>query len=145
MEPSAELSGSPGLVVVEPYWDLSVLFARNPVIQTNSQKKLLDHNASPNALVSWLIYAASPQGKGITRPAQFAASKLMEDAQVGAGDAYDRLAALPPKALYELIGSALAGFEPGTTASQEVVADWHPVMANTSTERLLALRGQLFG
>ena len=132
-------------MVVEPYWDLPVLLARNPVIPTNSQKMLLDQNASPKALISWLIYAASPKGKGITRPAQFAASKLVGDAQAGAGNAYDRLATLPPKTLYELIESALASFEPGTTVSQEVVADWQSVMANASTERLLALRGQLFG
>jgi hypothetical protein len=145
-EPSPEPSDSPGsVVVVESYWDLSVLLARNPVIQAKSQKVLLAQNALPNGLVSWLIYAASPQGKGITRPAQFAASKLMGDAKAGAGSAFDRLAFLPPKALYELIESALAGFEPGTTVPQEGCTDWHSVMANASTERLLALRGQLFG
>jgi hypothetical protein len=141
-----ELSNSPGpVVVVEPYWDLSVLLARNPVIPTHSHKALLDQNASPHALISWLIYAASPQGKGITRPAQFAASKLMGDAKAGAGNAYDRLAALPPKDLYELIESALSGFGPGKTVPREVFADWQSVMANASTERLLALTGQLFG
>jgi len=133
------------LVVVEPYWDLSVLLARNPMIQITSQKTLLDQNASPNALVSWLIYAASPQGKGITRPAQFAASKLVGDAQAGAGNTYDRLAALPPKALYELIESTLSGFEPGRTVPQERCTDWQSVMANASTERFLASKGQLFG
>lgn len=144
-EPSAEPSGSQSPVVVEPYWDLSVLFSRNPMIQTNSQKTLLDQNASPNDLVSWLIYAASPKGKGITKPAQFAASKLMWNTQAGAGNAYDRLAALPPKDLYELIESALSGFEPGRTVPQEGCADWQSVMAHASTERLLALKGQLFG
>ena len=131
--------------MVKLYWDLSVLLARNPVIPTHSKKMLLDQNTSPNALVSWLIYAASPQGKGIIRPAQFAASKLMGDAQAGAGNAYDCLAALPPKALYELIESALSGLEPKSTVPQEVRADWQSVMANASTERLLALKGQLFG
>ena len=131
--------------MVEPYWDLSVLFARNPVIQTNSQKNLLDQNASPQALISWLVYAASQKGKGITRPGQFAASKLMGNTQAGAGNTYDRLAALPPKALYELIEVALSGFAPGTTVPQEELADWQSVMANASTERLLALKGQLFG
>ena len=139
-------SGSPNsVVVVEPAWNLPVLFTRNPEIQTNSQKMLLDQNASPKALVSWLIYAASPKGKGITRPAQFAASKLMGNIQAGAGSAYDRLAALTPKFLYELIESALPGFGPGSIVSQEGCTDWHSVMANASTERLLALRGQLFG
>jgi hypothetical protein len=143
---SPELFGSQGsVVVVEPYWDLPVLFARNPVIPTKSQKTLLDQNASPRAFISWLIYATSPKGKGITRPAQFAASKLMGDAQAGAGNAYDRLAALSPKALYELIESALSGFEPGRTVPQDGCAYWQSVMANASTERLLALRGQLFG
>jgi hypothetical protein len=113
-ELSPEPSSSPGPVVVESYWDLPVLLARNPVIPTNSQKTLLDQNGSSKALISWLIYAASPKGKGITRPAQFAASKLVGDGQAGAGNAYDRLAALPPKTLYELIESALSGFEPGT-------------------------------
>jgi hypothetical protein len=146
VEPSPEPSDSPDpVVVVESYWDLAVLLARNPAIQTSSHKTLLDQNASPNALISWLIYAASPKGKGITKPAQFATSKLTANAQVGAGNAYDRLAVLPPKALYELIESALAGFEPGRTIPQEGYADWHSVMANASMERLLALKGQLFG
>jgi hypothetical protein len=143
---SPEPPGLPGsVVVVEPSWDLSVLLARNPMIPSKSQKSLLDLNVSPNNLVSWLIYAASPKGKGITRPAQFAASKLMGNIQAGAGNAYDRLAALPPKVLYELIDSALSGFEPGRTVPQEGYPDWHSVMANASTERLLAFRGQLFG
>jgi len=145
-EPSAEPSGSPRpVVVVESYWDISVLLARNPAIQTKSQKILLEQNASPQALISWLIYAASAKGKGITRPAQFAASKLMGDAQAGAGIAYDRLAASTPKTLYELIESALSGLGPGRTVTQEGCADWQSVMANASTERLLALKGQLFG
>jgi hypothetical protein len=133
------------VVVVELYWDLSVLFAHNPAIKDSTKKILLEKNASPNALVSWLIYAASPNGKGITKPAQFAASKLAVNAQAGAGEAYDRLAALPPKALYELIESALSGFGPGTTVPQEERVDWQSVMANASTERLLALKGLLFG
>jgi hypothetical protein len=68
----------------------------------------------------------------------------MGDAQAGAGIAYDRLAALTPKTLYELIESTLSGFEPKSTVPQEVRADWQSVIANASTERLLALKGQLF-
>jgi hypothetical protein len=133
------------VVVVEPYWDLSVLLARNPAIKDSSQKILFEQNASPIALVSWLLYAASPNGEGITKPAQFAVSKLSVNAQAGAGNAYDRLAALSPKGLYELIVSALPGFDPGITVPQEGYADWQSVMANASTERLLALKEQLFG
>jgi hypothetical protein len=141
-----EPSSSPNsVVVVEPYWNLPVLFTRNPIIQTKFQKTLLDQNASPQAFISWLIYAASSRGKGITRPVQFAASKLMGNTQEGAGNAYNHLAALSPKALYELIEITLSDFEPGRTVPQEAWADWHSVMANASTERLLALRGQLFG
>ena len=132
-------------MVVEPAWDLPGLFARNPEIQSNYQKMLLDQKASPNAFISWLIYAASSRGKGITRPAQFAASKLMESTQAGASNAYDRLAALPPKALYELIESELSDIEPGRTVPQEGCADWHSVMSNAPTERLLDLKGQLYG
>jgi hypothetical protein len=143
--PPEQSNSSSPVVVVEPYWDLPVLFARNPVIPTNSQKTLLNQNASPQAFISWLIYAASSKGNGITRPAQFAASKLVVDTQAGAGSAYDRLAALTPKFLYELIESALSGFGPGSIVSQEGCADWQSVMANASAERLLALKGQLFG
>jgi hypothetical protein len=143
--PPEQFGSLDSVVVVEPYWDLSVLFARNPAIKASSQKLLLEQNASPKALVSWLIYAASPKGKGITRPAQFAASKLIGNTQAVAGNAYDRLAALPPKALYELIESALSGFEPESTVPQEGYADWQSVMANASKEQLLALKGQLYG
>ena len=134
-----------GVVVVDPYWDLPVLLTHNPAIKATSQKLLVEQNASPKALVSWLIYAASPNGKGITKPALFAASKLAGNAQVGASNTYDRLAALPPKTLYELIASALTGFEPDSTVQPEVHTDWQSVMAYASTERLLALKGQLFG
>ena len=93
-------------------------------------------------LLSGIAAAFAPL---VAPPPAFAASKLMGDAQAGAGSAYDRLAALPPKALYELIESALSGFEPGRTVPKEGYPDWHSVMTNASTERLLALRGQLFG
>jgi hypothetical protein len=143
---SLESPDSPGsVVVVEPYWDSSVLFARNPAIKDTTKKILLEKKASPNALVSWLIYAASPNGTGITKPAQFAASKLTGHAHLGAGNAYDRLATLPPKALYGLLESALSGFEPDANVVQEACTDWHVVMANASTDQLLALKEQLFG
>jgi hypothetical protein len=68
----------------------------------------------------------------------------MGNSQAGAGNAYDRLAALPPKDLYELIESALSGFGTGRILPQDGCADWQSVMANVSMEWLLVLKSQLF-
>lgn len=133
------------IVVVEPNWDLSVLFSRNPSVKIDTQKILLEQNASAHAFVSWLIYAASPAGKGITKPAQFAASKLVGNNQAGAGCIYDRMAALPPKNLYELIDGVLSGFRPCSTIPASAHTDWQSVMTSGSSERIVALKGQLFG
>jgi hypothetical protein len=51
VDTSPQPFGSSGsVVVVDPYWDLSVLFAHNPPIRKSTQQILLEQNASPNAL-----------------------------------------------------------------------------------------------
>jgi hypothetical protein len=133
------------VVVVEPIWDLLVLFTRNPAVKADTQKKLEERKASAQAFVSWLLYAASPNGRGISRPAQFAASKLIANPQTGSGSSYNHLAALPPKCLYELIDESLVGTRHNATVPPEGWDNWQSVMTNASAERIQALKKQLFG
>ena len=53
-------------------------------------------NADPRSLISWLLYAVSPDGKGIDKPWGWALAQLRDAPEMGAGAAYDTLAALPP-------------------------------------------------
>ena len=133
------------VVVVDPFWDLPTLFSRNPSVKSNNQKILVEQKASAQAFVSWLIYATSPSGKGITKPAQFATSKLVGNTQAGAGSFYDHLAAQPPRILYELIYGSLSGSLQQSSVPVEARTDWQMVMTNASSERILALKHQLFG
>jgi hypothetical protein len=132
------------VVVVDPAWDLQALFTRNPAVKANTRSHLVQKNASAQAFVSWLLYAASTNGKGITKPALFAASKLSADPQAGAGSIYDRLAALPPKILYGLISDSITGNWANANAVPGAQQDWQSVMANTPREHLQAFKRQLF-
>lgn len=92
----------PGVVVPEN-WDITRLMNINP---TDTSMKIALSGADPNALASWLLYAVSPAGRGIENPWSFAISKLKRSPNAGAGGAYDRLAALPPKELVRLLHSS---------------------------------------
>jgi phage terminase small subunit len=80
-------------------WVLDRILIQNRV-HPKTQKDV--RGASSTALVSWLLYALSPQGQGIEKPLSYALARLKDDPQSGAGDEYDKLAGLAPARLLEI-------------------------------------------
>ena len=80
-------------------WVLDRILILNRV-HPKTQKAV--RGASSLALVSWLLYALSPQGQGIDQPISYALARLKDDPQTGAGDDYDKLARLVPCELIEV-------------------------------------------
>jgi hypothetical protein len=88
-------------VVPPPRWDLKKLLVQNHV-HPKVTKELLHKNVSPRTFISWLLYACSPAGEGINNPLAYALASLREESVQEPGNAYDQLAALPPKELIKL-------------------------------------------
>jgi len=100
--PSSKTQPSEKPVVVVPAsWDLQTILAAN-CQDANLRKNILD-GGTPQALISWLLYTFSRQGSGLHPGMNYALSKLKENPEIGAGGAFDRLAALPPAELVRLI------------------------------------------
>ena len=87
-------------------WVLDRILIQNRV-HPKTQKAV--RGASAKALVSWLLYALSPGGRGIDRPMNYALARLSEDPQSGAGDRYDELASLPPRAVLQIADKVSRG------------------------------------
>ncbi len=83
-------------------WVLKKLLIQSRV-HTKVTKYLLAKNASVQAFISWLLFACSKAGEGINNPLAYALASMREDPAQGPGGAYDRLAALPPAELVELV------------------------------------------
>jgi hypothetical protein len=83
-------------------WVLKKLLIQSRV-HPKVTKDLLAKNASVQAFVSWLLFACSKAGEGINNPLAYALASLREDPVRGPGGAYDRLAALPPAELIQLV------------------------------------------
>ena len=97
---------APVAVVVPSAWNLTRLFNINP---TNSKVRISLADADPRALISWLLYAISPEGQGIKSPWSWVLSQLRDSPNSGAGGPYDILAALSPKELVHLIRYSFVG------------------------------------
>jgi hypothetical protein len=99
--PDTTSSATPSPEVVVPtMWNITRIFNLNP---TSTQLRIALANTDPRALISWLLYAVSPDGKGIDKPWGWALAQLRDAPEMGAGGAYDTLAALPPHELIRLI------------------------------------------
>lgn len=77
-------------------WDLAELLRLARVHPARARQLA---GASPEAWVSWLLYWTSSQGAKLNEPIGNAVNRLSADHRVGAGGAFDRLAALGPKEL----------------------------------------------
>jgi len=88
--------------VLPSSWALRKLLVQNRA-HPRVTKELLAANASARAFVSWLLFACSPAGEGINNPFAYAIASLQDNAETGAGRAYDLLAALPPSELVKLV------------------------------------------
>ncbi len=95
-----------GEVVLPSAWVLDRLLVQNKVHPKVQQSV---RAGSAQALVSWLLYALSPAGSGISKPLNYALNRLAQDSQSGAGDPYDELASLPPATLIDLASRTASG------------------------------------
>jgi hypothetical protein len=105
-------------------------------VSAKNRDYLLENDVSAVALVSWLLYAASPEGNGIRDPVAHAISRLLENPKRGAGGSYDRLASLFPNDLSQIIDRALNW---QTTSNPE----WRTVMEGSKHMSLRKLAEQL--
>jgi hypothetical protein len=87
-------------VVVPSNWNITRIFNINP---TSTQIRIALAKTEPRCLISWLLYAFSPVGQGIDKPWGWALAQLRDAPEMGAGGAYDQLAALPPGELVHLL------------------------------------------
>ena len=92
--------------VLPSAWVLDRLLVQNKV-HPKTQKTV--RGGSAKALISWLLYALSADGRGISKPLNYALARLAEDPQNGAGDQYDQLAGVPPTVLIDLADRASRG------------------------------------
>ena len=95
-------SGSPAarVAVIPVTWVLDRLLSLNRV---HPKTRKAVRGGDPKALISWTLYALSPQGGGIRNPISYALARLGEDPTCGAGGDFDKLAALPPSELIRVI------------------------------------------
>ena len=119
------------------------------VAELDSLTSLLEHNrADPKKVqklvnagcqawqfTSWLVYCASPAGKGVENPVGFALRKLEARPTEGAGGACDRLAQRPQE-LVELVRRALRREWAGDE-------DWLQALAGAEEPKVRRLAEQL--
>lgn len=134
----SDLKTTPGGLekgVVGMEWNLSDLFLRNRISAKN-QELLLENGLTAQALVSWLLYAASTSGNGIRDPIAHAVSRLIPDPSRGAGGAFDQLSELPANELADMLTRELAGQSPWNQT-------WRKAMEGAPRSRLRTLADQL--
>lgn len=137
-EIETDLEITPGVLkkgVVGMEWDLSDLLLRNRISAKN-QELLLENGLTAQALVSWLLYAASTSGNGIRDPIAHAVSRLIPDPSRGSGGTFDQLSELPANELADMLTKELAGQSPWNQT-------WRKGMAGAPRSRLRTLADQL--
>lgn len=135
---------APGVVVNFPSgWVLDRLI-QGKVISQKILKTIRGGNG--RALVSWLLYALSPAGKGLESPWNYALSRLAMDPQCGAGGKYDELADVPPTALIGLAQLAYKSrLSPYDNGGNELVSLWFDVMGSGAGNQAVTLMRFLLG
>ncbi len=121
-------------------WDMSVLLALNPVSDAKLKKRVLE-NGDANAFVSWLLYAYSPEGKGIRSPSNLAISNLGRDPTQGAKRVYLDLARLGPVRLRDNFDALLN--DPYRQFLEK--NEFSRLFRKTPSEKLRELKSCLFG
>lgn len=123
-------------------WSLGSLLAHNHA-HPGISRELLARQGSAQALVSWLLYGCSPAGAGLRNPFAHALTCLREDPQRGAGGAFDRLAALPPARLLDLLARAPRD-RLSARSTRSANPDWEAAMGRANPE-LKTLERMLLG
>ena len=124
-----------GKGVVGMEWNLLDLLVRNR-ISVKNQELLLENGLTAQALVSWLLYAASTSGNGIRDPIAHAVSRLIPNPSRGAGGAFDQLSELPANELAEMLVREINGYSPWNQT-------WRKAMEGAPRSRLRTLADQL--
>jgi hypothetical protein len=135
---------APGVVVNFPSgWVLDRLL-QGRVVSQKILKAIRGGNGK--ALVSWLLYALSPAGKGLDAPWNYALSRLAMDPQCGAGGKYDELADVPPAVLIGLAQLSYKGhLSPYDNGGNELVSLWLDVMGSGAGNQTVTLLRFLLG
>jgi hypothetical protein len=135
-EPDLEIPASIiGKGVVGMEWNLLDLLVRNRISAKN-QELLLENGLTAQALVSWLLYAASTSGNGIRDPIAHAVSRLISDPSRSAGGAFDQLSELPANELADMLVREIDGQSPWSQT-------WRKAMEDAPRSRLRTLADQL--
>ncbi len=124
-----------GKGVVGMEWNLLDLLVRNR-ISVKNQELLLENGMTAQALVSWLLYAASTSGNGIRDPIAHAVSRLIPDPSRGSGGTFDQLSELPANELAEMLVREINGYSPWNQT-------WRKAMEGAPRSRLRTLADQL--
>ena len=107
-----------------------------------NREKILEQENDAQSFVSWLIHASS--NPFIRNPYNLAITKIKEFPKQGAGGACDKLAALPPAQLVDLIAFGLEtqfyGIHPG---SSSVKKDWLMLFGEGKQNRVRLLADAL--
>ncbi|MBI3175144.1 MAG: hypothetical protein HYZ25_15565 [Chloroflexi bacterium] len=127
-----------------PFWELEALLQQNEV-HPRVQRELLEAQASVHALVSWVLYAASPRSGNLSDPLGYALSRLREHPLREARGIFRQLADLPPAELLELIDATpKQGYALPLSLNHPLAPAWNKVMG-AGNLRLPIVRAILFG
>jgi len=131
-------------VVIPDFWELEALLQQNDV-HPKVQKELLEVRASVHALVSWMLYVASPLSGNLSDPLGYVISRLREHPVREARSPFRQLADLPPAELLALIDSTPArAYELPTKIEHPLAHEWKKAMG-FSNPALSVVREILFG
>lgn len=136
--------GKTAAEAVPPFWELESLLQQNDV-HPKVQRALLEVQASVHALVSWVLYVASPQSGNLSDPLGYALSRLREHPLKEARGVFRQFADLPPVELLGLIDSTSSGgYQIPPPYDHPLAPAWKKAMG-ASNRRLPAVRAILFG
>jgi len=110
------------------FWELESLLQQNDV-HPKVQRELLNAGVSAQALVSWVLYAASPKSGRLSDPLGYALSRLRAHPRYEARGVFRQFAGLPPAALFMLMESTpRSARAPSKQAEHPLARDWKRTM-----------------
>ena len=118
-------------------WELKPLLVRSGAYAP-SIRSLLTSQVQGEQFVAWLLYGLATGQGGAASPMKAIMKTLLEAPSAWPGEAYDRLARMPPRVLIGLVDLALRS-EGGETGNR----DWDSRMGAVPHARLRELRGML--
>lgn len=120
-------------------WELLPLLVRNGAFAPNI-RILLANEVKGEQFVAWLLYCFGKGQANSYDPMKTVMKTLLEGPNSWPGDAYDRLASMPPKVLIDLLDRAIKS-DGQRTGNQ----DWDGQMTSLTTSSLMVLKKYLTG